>query len=151
MRTLGEYLYLSFLLSLALSVVIGFQSRIRNNFLKALFHAYASAVCVAVAASLIMPIFWGWRISDVIFCMSIALLGLGSHSGQLSLIVGSFWVVFLLLLGLALWAIRKSKNRRLRIWGQVVTILVFAAALTLCHYYTARAIAFAMAVTAMYH
>ncbi len=127
------------------------QSRIRNSFLKAFFHAYTAAVCVVAATSLIMPVFWGWRISDVIFCMSIALCGLGQDSGQASLVVGLFWVVFLLLLGLALWAIRKSKNHRLRVWGQLVTILVFAAVLTLCHYCVARAIAFAMAATAMYH
>lgn len=108
-------------------------------------------MCVVVAASFIMPLCWGWKISYVIFCMSIALCGLGFDSGQLSLIVGLFWVVFLLLLGLALWAIRKSKNRRLRVWGQIVTILVFAAVLTLCHYGIAGAIGAAMAMAAMYH
>jgi hypothetical protein len=119
--------------------------------LKALFHAYASGVCVVVASSAILPLLWGWRISDVIFCISIALCGLGFDSSELSLIVGLFWVLFLLLLGLALWAIRKSANRRLRIWGQVLTILVFAVVLTLCHYWIARAIAAGMAMAAMYH
>jgi hypothetical protein len=105
---------------------------------------------MVVASSVIMPLFWGWKISDVIFCMSIALLGLGLDLGQLWLIVGLFWVVFLPLLGLALWAIRKIKNRRLRIWGQVLTILVFAAILTACHYSAARAIGEALAIAAMY-
>jgi hypothetical protein len=104
-----------------------------------------------VASSVVMPLFWGWRISDVIFCVSIALCGLGFDSGQLSFIVGLFWLVFLLLLGLALWAIRRSENRRLRVWGQSVTILVFAVVLTLCHCWIARAIAAGMAMAAMYH
>jgi hypothetical protein len=137
------------LLSLVLSLVIGFQSQIRNNFGKALFHAYVSAVCMLVASSVVMPLFWGWRISDVIFCMSIALCGIGFDSSELSLIVGLFWVLFLLLMGLALWAIRKSENRRLRIWGQVLTILVFAAILAVSHYGTARAIGEALALGAM--
>lgn len=106
---------------------------------------------VVVGVSLIMPVFWGWSVSDVIFSMSIALCGLGFDSGQLSFIVGLFWVVFLLLLGLALWAIRKSEKPRFRVWGQVLTILVFAVGLTLCHYSIARAIAAAMAMAAMYH
>ena len=104
---------------------------------------------MVVASSAIMPLFWDWKISDVFFCMFIALGGLGSDSSQLSLVVGSFWAVFLLLLGLALWAIRKSKNARFRTWGQVLTIFLFAAVLTLCHYHVARAIAAAIAM-AMY-
>ena len=82
--------------------------------------------------------------------MSIGLCGLGWNSLELSLPIGLFWVVFLLLLGLALWAIRRSKNRRLRIVGQVLTILVFAAVLALCHYHIARTIAAAIAIASMY-
>ena len=85
----------------------------------------------------------------MLFCMSIALGGLGWNL-ELLLPVGLFWLAFLLLLGLALWAIRKSKNRRLRVWGQVLTIFLFATLLLLCHYHIARAIAFAIAAS-MYH
>jgi uncharacterized membrane protein YhaH (DUF805 family) len=70
---------------------------------------------------------------------------------ELSLIVGLFWVVFLLLLGLALWAIGKRRTRDFRIWGQVLTILIFAAVLGLCHYHIAQAIAAAIAIASMYH
>ena len=66
-----------------------------------------------------------------------------------SLLVGLFWVVFLLLLGLALWAIRKNKNRTFRIVGRMLTILVFAAILTLAHYRTVRAIGEGMAAAAI--
>jgi len=132
---------------------MGFQSQTRNHFLKALFHAYLSAVCVVVASSFIMPFFsffWSWKISEVAFCMSIALCGLGlGCSMGFSLLVGSFWVVFLLLLGLALWAIRKNKNRTFRIVGRMLTILVFAAILTLAHYRTVRAIGEGMAAAAI--
>ena len=138
------------MLSLVLSLVMGFQSQTRNHFLKALFHAYVSAVCGVVASSFIMPFFWGWKISEVAFCMSIALCGLGlGCSMGFSLLVGLFWVVFLLLLGLALWTMRKNKNRTFRIVGQMLTILVFAAILTLAHYRTVRAIGEGMAVAAL--
>jgi hypothetical protein len=150
LRTLGGYFSLSFLLSLVLGVVIGFQLHIRNSFLKGLFHAYISGICMVVASSIIIPFFWDWRISDVIFCMSVALGGLGSNTMEFMLVVGLFWIVFLLLLGLALWVIRKSGNRGLRIWGQVLAILVFAAVLALCHYHIVRAIGTAIAIASMY-
>lgn len=68
---------------------------------------------------------------------------------EFMLVVGLFWIVFLLLLGLALWAMRKSKNRRLRVWGQVLAILVFAVILTLYHYHIAQAVG--AAIVSMYH
>lgn len=129
--------------------MIGFQLHIRNSFLKALFHAYISGICMVVVSSIILPFFWDWRISEVFFCIIIVLGGLGSNSMEFMLVVGLFWIVFLLLLGLALWAMRKSKNRRLRVWGQVLAILVFAVILTLYHYHIAQAVG--AAIVSMYH
>lgn len=82
--------------------------------------------------------------------MLIAFGGLGSTTMEFMLVVGLFWVVFLLLLGLTLWAIRKCKNNRFRIWGQVLAILLFAAVFAMSHCFITRAIAEAIAVV-MYH
>jgi len=135
---------LSFLLSLGIILVIGFQAEIRNKFLKALFHAYVSILCMVVASSVILPIFNGWEISDVLLYLqvsTIAFLVFCPSSSFAPLIIVFYWGLFLFLLGLSLWGIRKSKNRVIRICGQILTILVFGGIFTLCCYHVARALA----------
>lgn len=150
-RTLGEYLSLSFLLSLGLIAVIGFQRKTRNNFLKALFHAYLLAICMVAASSIILPVFTfnGWNISDVFFCLYVSIPTFVIFEGSslsASLIVISSWLLFLLLLGLSLWGIRTIKMKMFRIGGQILAILVFAGVYYLCHYQIAKAISSVMAL-----
>jgi len=137
LRTLGEYLSLSFVLSLGLIVVIGFQGKIKNNFLKALFHAYVSILgSMTVAPLLILPICMGEGIG-VLFCPYILIFSVLSFSSYTfgSLITAFSWVLCLLLLGLSLWGIRKIEMKTIRIGGQILSIFVFGGIYTLCLYY----------------
>jgi len=136
------------LLSLGLILVIGFQGKIRNNFLKALFHAFLSILCMAVASSVLLPIFTGGKLSDVPFCFYVSIAAFSilfpSSSPELLSAVLS-WGIFLLLLALSLWGIRKFKVRSIRIGGQILTILVFGGFFILCFYHTLKAVVSAIA------
>jgi hypothetical protein len=131
--------------------VIGFQSKPSNTFLKALFHAFLLNICMVIASSLILPAFSGWSISGVAFCLSASIPIFIIFAGSTlpaSIIVISSWLLFLLLLGLSLWAVRKTKKKMIRIWGQILIILVFAGAYFVCHNQIAQIIAAAIAATA---
>jgi hypothetical protein len=133
--------------------VIGFQSKPSNTFLKALFHAFLLNICMVIASSFILPAFSGWSISGVLLCLSasIPIFVIFSESSlSASIIVISSWLLFLLLLGLSLWAIRKTKKKMIRIWGQILIVLVFAGAYSLCHNQIAKTIASVIAATAMF-
>jgi hypothetical protein len=131
--------------------VIGFQSKPSNTFLKALFHAFLLNICMVIASSLTLPAFSGWSISGVVFCLSASIPIFVIFAGSTlpaSIIVISSWLLFLLLLGLSLWAVRKTKKKMIRIWGQILIILVFAGAYFVCHNQIAQIIAAAIAATA---
>jgi hypothetical protein len=133
--------------------MIGFQSKPSNNFLKALFHAFLLNICMIPASSIILPAFSGWSISGVLFCLyaSIPIFVIFAESTlPASIIVISSWLLFLLLFGLSLWAVRKTKKKMIRIGGQILIVLVFAGAYFLCHNEIAKAIASAIAATAMF-
>jgi hypothetical protein len=103
---------------------------------------------MVVCSSIILPVFTGWRISDVLFYLYVSIVVFAiflPSSWPDILTVASSWGLFLLLLGLSLWRIRKIKNRTIRIGGQILTILVFAGVFIPCHYYAAKAIASAIA------
>ena len=142
--TLGEYLPLSFLLSFVLIVVIGFQKKISNSFLKALFHAFLSNICMVAVSSNILPAFGGWSISGVFFCLFVSVPILVIFQGSVfpaSIIIISSWLLFLLLLGLSLWAVSKTKKKMIRIWGQILIILAFTGVYILYHYHIAKDLA----------
>jgi hypothetical protein len=149
--TLGEYLPSSFLLSFVLIVVIGFQKKISNSFLKTLFHAFLLNICMMPATSIILLYLHEGSISDAFFFLSISIPIFVIFQGSTlsaSLIVISSWLLFLLLLGLSLWSVRKTKKKMIRIGGQILIILVFTGAYILCNNQIAKAVGAAIAATA---
>jgi hypothetical protein len=58
-----------------------------------------------------------------------------------SIIVISSWLLFILLLGLSLWAVKKTKKKMIRIGGQILIILVFSGVYILYHYQIAKDLA----------
>jgi hypothetical protein len=131
--------------------MIGFQKKISNSFLKAFFHAFLLNICMIPASSIILLAFHSGSISDILFYLQVSIpifVIFLESSLPASIIVISSWLLFLLLLGLSLWAVRKTKKKMIRIWGQILIILVFAGAYFLCHNLIVEAVGAAIAATA---
>ena len=150
--TLGEYLSLSFLFSILLVTIIGFQGQIKNQFLKALFHALLISLCFIVILGIVFAIISGGSLSDFKLCLGISLFPfyiLCPSSSFALLLLVAFWGVYLTLMALSLKVVRKSKSKKRRIVGYVVTVSLFGTIYAICYYLTLSAVAAAIAYGAM--
>ena len=135
-----------------LVAIIGFQGQIKNQFLRALFHAFLVSICFIIILGILFPIITGGSLSDFKLCLGISLFPfyiLCPNSSFALLLLVAFWGVYLTLMALSLTVVRKSKNKKRRIVGYVVTVLLFGAIYATCYYLTLSAVAAAIAYGAM--
>ena len=71
-RTLGEYLIFSFLPAVILLLIVGFQSSIKNEFLKSFLYGYTITLIFAVFSIAFLPIVTSADLSDIIIARVVA-------------------------------------------------------------------------------
>jgi len=128
---------LSFLPAAILLSVIGFQSGIKNEFLKSLLHGYSIALIFAAFSSVFLPIVMRGDLSDITFLIRIVLY--------------LYWIFFIyaFLTGVVLFFIRKLKSKKYLRFGYGIVIAVLGTGFCIGHYIIARAVAEAIYIGIM--
>ena len=126
-RTLGEYLIFSFLPAAILLSVIGFQSGIKNEFLKSLLHGYTIALILAAFSSVFLPIVTRGGLGDIAFLTGIVLY--------------LYWIflIYVILTAIVLFFVRKLKSKKYLRLGYWIVIAVLGTCFCIGHYIIARA------------
>jgi len=140
------------LFSLGILAVIGFQSRIKADFWKALFHAFLLSLCLICIFGVLLPVALRAGLSDMRLCVVLALIPFGilcpaTVFGIPVLIV--LWALYLGLMAVSLRGVRNTQRKVIRIIGQIVVLVTFGLAYAVAWYLTARAVAAAIATAAM--
>ena len=93
-------IFFSFLPAAILLPIIGFQSNIKNEFLKSLLHGYTITLIFAVFSSTVLPIVTSADLSDITFLIGI--------------VVYLYWIFFIyaFLTGIVLFFVRKLKSKK---------------------------------------
>jgi hypothetical protein len=140
LQSIASCLALSFIPAIIMPIIIGFQGKIKSNFLRCLFHAYLAVFLFYIINGLILyfrnfsfdflsclvgsisaPAFIPWRFSDEIYVVAI--------------IIYATPIVSTLLMALLLFVFRKSKHKTIQIGGQIFTFLLFGVYYIACTYY----------------
>jgi len=121
---------LSFLLAAILSVIIGFQSNIRNEFFKSLFHGYVILLIFVASSCAILTIVLCENLENEV---SVFLIEVISYF---------YWTVliFYFLMSTVLFFIRKIKSKQSRRIGYRMVILVFGTIFHIFHYFIVQEI-----------
>ena len=137
LRTLGEYLIFSFLPAAILLPVIGFQSSIKNEFLKSLLHGYTITLIFAAFSSTFLPLVTSADLSDITFLIGIVLY--------------LYWMFFTyaFLTGIVLFFVRKLKSKQYLRLVYGITVIVLGTGFCIGHYIIARAVAEAIYIGTM--
>jgi hypothetical protein len=119
---------ISFLPAAILLSVIGFQSRIKNEFLKSLLHGYTIALIFAAFSSVSLPVVRGGDLSAIAFLIGIVLY--------------LYWafLIYAILTGIVLFFVRKLKTKKYLRLGYGIVIAVLGAGFCTGHYIIARAV-----------
>jgi len=117
----------SFLPAAILLSVIGFQSRIKNEFLKSLLHGYLIALIFAVFSSVFLPIVVLGGLRDIAFLTGIVLY--------------LFWIflIYAILTGIVLFFVGKLKSKKYLRLGHGIVIAVLGTGFCIGHYIIIRA------------
>ena len=127
----------SFLPAAILLSVIGFQSSIKNEFLKSLLHGYTITLIFAAFSSAFLPLVTSADLSDITFLIGI--------------VVYLYWIFFIyaFFAGIVLFFVRKLKSKKYLRLGYGIAIAVLGAGFCIGHYIIARAIAEAISIGIM--
>jgi len=134
-------------------VLIGFRKRVTKPFSRALFHAFLLSLLFILLLNLAVLIICACHgdLSDVTLWMRVSIVPFYIIHGDVLLLLfwPLSWATYIGLMACFLHRIGKSQNRRLRMTGTIGTVVVFAGIYVLCFYFTARAVAAAIAIGAM--
>jgi len=108
--------------------VIGFQSGIKNEFLKSLLHGYTITLIFAAFSSLSQPIVARGGLSDITFLIRIVLY--------------LYWMflIYAVLTGIVIFFVRKLKLKKYLRLGYGIVIAVLGTGFCIGHYIIARAV-----------
>ena len=138
--------------SLALIAIIGFQGKIKTQFLKALFHAFLISLCFILISGILLPIILGGDLGDFKLCFLVSffpfyILCPSDSFGWLFLL--TFWGIYLTLMACSFRIVRKSKHKKRRIAGHIGVVFVFGAIYAACYYFTLKAVVAVIAIAIM--
>ena len=130
-------IFFSFLPAAILLPIIGFQSNIKNEFLKSLLHGYTITLIFTAFSSTVLPIVTIADLSDITFLIGI--------------VVYLYWIFFIyaFLTGFVLFFVRKLKSKKYLRLGYGMAIAVLGAGFCIGHYIIARAVAEAIYIGMM--
>jgi hypothetical protein len=122
-------------------------------FWRCLMHAYGFSLGLMGLFGLLMPFAFGFRFSHVQFLVFLPLVPLAGLA-FLDLGLGVFPIflggpLYLGLLALSLWGVRRARSTTIRVLGQIVVLLVFGAAYAAAWYVAGAALDQAAAAAAM--
>ena len=130
-------IFFSFLPAAILLSVIGFQSNIKNEFLKSLLHGFAITLLFAAFSSTVLPLVTSADLIDILFLIRI--------------VVYLYWIfiIYAFLAGIVLFFVRKLKSKKYLRLGYGIAIAVLGAGFCIGHYIIARAVAEAISIGIM--
>ena len=123
------YLAGCFILAILMPIIIGFQGKIYNNFMRSLFHAYL-AVFAFYLLNMLILYFQIYPSIGVCFVVSLMVpvyifSNLPYEDFLFSLLVYTMPIICTLLIALLLFSFRKNRSKRIRVTGQICTLLLF--------------------------
>ena len=117
--------------------IIGFQSGIKNEFLKSLLHGYTITLIFAAFSSAFLPLVTSADLSDILFLIRI--------------VVYLYWIfiIYAFLAGIVLFFVRKLKSKRYLSLVYGIVVIVLGMGFCIGHYMIARAVAEAIYIGMM--
>jgi hypothetical protein len=136
------YLAWFFVPSLIMPIVIGFQGKIYNDFLRCLFHAYLAIFSFYIINSVILYLCHSFSDSNFLSCVAISVMSPASiailftdKDYMFNMFLYAVPIICTLLMALLLFAFRKCNYKGIQIGGWVFTYLLFGVYYISCMYY----------------
>ncbi len=150
LRTLGEYLLLSFPVSLGILAVIGVRSYAKDEIRRCLTRAFVFSLCLLGIFGILVPLISGMRyLRDLFFLCLVPFAILCPNTGMGALLIFVLWALYVGMLTVSLCHARRLQDKVHRAIAHLAIVMVFGIAYAAGWYFTSRAIGMAIALGVM--